>query len=383
MRRLLFISAVCIVPMCGAGLIGSTVTGLLNFAGGATNSYDPTSGAVPTTGYQNSASSQNSPTVTILGGGNDFGQQGAADNDVTSFNNTGFTFTDTVLVGGGNSAIKLTVVDAAFTGLTLKLLSNNFPGLSYGIAGDVITVSIPQNAAVTTGEVLTASFSLVPTYYFSDLAFAGGWQTTLTYINYSPQAVTCVTNFYSDSGAPLSIPFSQGTVSTRTDTLQPGQSVHDQTVASLTATVEEGWAQASCTGPVQASVLYRLYTSGVPVGEASVSAETAATSVFVTFAQTATGVAYANPSASQSATIILEAYGSTGMPLGSHVITLGPLGHGSANVGPLLGLSSFTGFVKITSTIPIISVSLNAEAYPVFSSLPPGDLPGSTALVTP
>jgi hypothetical protein len=34
------------------------------------------------------------------------------------------------------------------------------------------------------------------------------------------------------------------------------------------------------------------------------------------------------------------------------------------------------GFVKITSTIPIISVSLNAEAFPVFSSLPPGDLPG-------
>jgi hypothetical protein len=42
-----------------------------------------------------------------------------------------------------------------------------------------------------------------------------------------------------------------------------------------------------------------------------------------------------------------------------------------------------SGFVKITSTLPIISLSLNAEVYPVFSSLPPGDLPSSTPLVTP
>jgi hypothetical protein len=67
--------------------------------------------------------------------------------------------------------------------------------------------------------------------------------------------------------------------------------------------------------------------------------------------------------------------------LASQIITLGPLAHGSANLGPLLGLQSFTGFVKITSSVPILSLSLNAEAFPVFSSLPPGDLPSSTPLV--
>jgi hypothetical protein len=221
-------------------------------------------------------------------------------------------------------------------------------------------------------------------YYFSDLAFSSGFQTTLTYVNYSPQAVTCVTNFYSDSGVPLSVPFSQGTISTRTDVLQSGGSIHDQTVASLTAPVVEGWAQGSCTGPVQASTLFRLYTSsGVPVSEASVNAETAPTTEFATFAQTATGVAYANPSTTQSATITFTVYSAAGVRLGSQIITLGPLAHGSANVGPLLGLQSFTGFLKITSTIPIISLSLNFEAPPLFSSLPPGDLPSSTTLVTP
>lgn len=212
-------------------------------------------------------------------------------------------------------------------------------------------------------------------YYFSQLVFAGGWQTTLTLINYSPQAVTCTTNFYSDTGGPLAVPFLQGTISTRTDILPPENSIHDQTIASLTAPVVEGWAQSSCTGPVEAGLLYRYYTNGVATSEAGVNAETAATTSFVTFAQTATGVAYANPSTTQSATVTLTVFSSTGVQLGSKGTTLGPLAHGSANLGPLLGLQSFTGMVEINSTIPIISLSLNAEAFPVISSLPPGDLP--------
>ena len=229
---------------------------------------------------------------------------------------------------------------------------------------------------LTITETVTAPFN--QTYYFSDLAVAGGFQTTLTYINYSPQAVTCVTNFYLDSGSPWSIPFSQGAMSSRTDILQPGQSIHDQTVANLAPPYVQGWAQATCTGPVQASLLFRYYQSGAAVGEASVNAETAPATTFVTFAQTATGVAYANPSPTQSATITFTVYSTAGTKLGSQIITLGPLGHGSANLGPLLGLQNFTGFVKITATIPIISLSLNFEAFPVFSSLPPGDLPSST-----
>ena len=87
------------------------------------------------------------------------------------------------------------------------------------------------------------------------------------------------------------------------------------------------------------------------------------------------------PSAAQSATITFTAYNTAGSNLGTQSATLGPLQHSAANIGPLLGLFNFTGFVKITSTIPIISLSLNAEAFPVFSSLPPGDLPAGTVIV--
>ena len=221
------------------------------------------------------------------------------------------------------------------------------------------------------------------TYYFPQIALGSGFQTILTYINYSPRTVTCVTNFYSDTGTPLMIPFKGGTVATRTDTLQPGQAIHDQSVADLTAPVAQGWAQASCTGPIKASALYRFYQSGAPAGEAGVNASTDPAGKFVTFAEVRTGVAYANPSTTQSALITITVISSAGQRLGSTNINLGPLAHGSANLGPLLGLQNFVGFVQITSSIPIISLSLNAEVFPVFSSLPPGDLSNPIILVSP
>ena len=236
-----------------------------------------------------------------------------------------------------------------------------------------LVFSIPFTVSSPGNPSLTAS------YYFPHLAFGGGFQTTLTYVNYSRQTVTCQTTFYSDSGGPLTVPFSSGSVSSRTDTLGAGADLHVETNA--TGSAIGGWAQASCTAPVKASLLYRLYSAGVPQGEASVNATTVPTTEFVTFAQTATGVAYANPS-STTATVTIAALNSNGNLLGQTSFQLAPNAHGAANIGPLLGLAGFAGSVQITSTVPIVSLSLNAEAFPVFSSLPPGDLPAGTLLAT-
>jgi hypothetical protein len=250
----------------------------------------------------------------------------------------------------------------------------------------VAQVGVAAGSSITGPVTGTATFAESSrSYYFPHLTFGGGYQSTLTYVNYSPQTVTCVTNFYTDSGGPLSIPFSLGTISSRTDAMPPGQIVHDQSVADLSAIpIEvEGWAKATCSGPVQASALFRYFLSGAAQGEAGVNAETAPTTKFATFAQTNTGVAYANPSPTESATVTLTVIGANGTRLGSTAVTLAPLGHGAVNPGPLLSLGSFKGMVEITSSIPIVSLSINAEAFPVFSSLPPGDLPDSTALVSP
>ena len=55
-------------------------------------------------------------------------------------------------------------------------------------------------------------------------------------------------------------------------------------------------------------------------------------------------------------------------------LMLPPNGHDAQNMSPLFDLSSFTGSLEVTSTVPIVSLSINFEAAPVFSSLPPGEL---------
>ena len=247
-----------------------------------------------------------------------------------------------------------------------------------------VTLNFTASGTISGGSVtwtdISGQLSLNPIYYFPHLAFGGGWESTLTYVNYSPEAVSCQTTFLSDNGAALSVPFAAGPVSSRTDNLQPGGSVHVQTQAGAAAAVT-GWARAICTGPVKASVLFRYYRNGTPQGEGGANAMTAPARAFSTFAESHTGVAWANPSSAPAAITLTAVDAATGQSRGSASVNLAANAHGAANVGPLLNLpSTFTGSIQIASTAPIVSLSLNAEAFPVFSALPPGDLPDGTAL---
>ena len=151
----------------------------------------------------------------------------------------------------------------------------------------------------------------------------------------------------------------------------------------LNASLAPGWARANCSGPVKASLLYRLHNSeGAPTAEAGVNATAVPATRFVTFAeqgegQFGTGVAYANPSAI-SVPVTFTARDAVGEVLASVVRTLSPGGHDAHGMAELFGLTSFTGSIEVTSTEPIVSLSLNFEADPVFSSLPPGELDAST-----
>jgi hypothetical protein len=278
------------------------------------------------------------------------------------------------------------VVNSTATGTpTGKLDAVGFPDSTSSTVA-----SVSGDPAQATGFLLIAGIvlgldtstpPLTSSYYFPQIAFGGGWQTTATYVNYSQQSVTCQTTFYSDSGTPLLVPFGGAPVSSRIDQLAPGADLHQQTTADVAAAVSGGWAVAACSAPIKASMLYRFYKQGVAQGEAGVNAMTVPATEFVTFAETKTGIAYANPSTT-AASVTVTVLSSAGLALGSTVVQLAPNAHGAANLGPLLGLNSFTGSVQITSTVPIVSLSLNAEAFPVFSALPPGDLPSGTPLAT-
>ena len=174
---------------------------------------------------------------------------------------------------------------------------------------------------LTPGPVATQS------YYFPHLAVGASWQTTITYINYSSQEVTCQTDFLSDHGSPLMVSFAGlGTVVSRTDVLPSGGSVHQETNVDLSAPLAPGWARVTCSGPVKASLLYRYRDSeGTPVAEAGVNAALVPATRFVTFAeqgegQFGTGVAYANPS-DTAAHVTFTARDAAGQMLASVVRT--------------------------------------------------------------
>ena len=285
----------------------------------------------------------------------------------------------TLLPGGHDAHGMSELFDlTSFTGSLEVTSTEPIVSLSLNFEADPVFSSLPP------GE-LDASAQGSTTYYFPHLAVGASWQTTITYINYSPEEVTCQTEFLSDHGSPLMVSFAAlGTVVSRTDVLPPGGSVHQETNVDLNVSLARGWARATCSGPVKASLLYRLHNSeGAPTGEAGVNATAVPATRFVTFAeqgedQFGTGVAYANPSAI-SVPVTFTARDAAGEVLAEVVRTLSPGGHDAHGMAELFGLTSFTGSLEVTSTEPIVSLSLNFEAAPVFSSLPPGetiDIPG-------
>jgi len=143
MRHLSLVGLLFIAPLCHADLIGTTVTGVNSGVPFSVNFWDPASGLVPSTGFQNSPSNQDSATVVIVGG-NEFGEiDGGPD---LSFSSTGFTLTENLpdqFVGFGQYGITLT--DAAFQNVILA--GNTFPGLTYAISDDVISIFIPLTNA--------------------------------------------------------------------------------------------------------------------------------------------------------------------------------------------------------------------------------------------
>jgi hypothetical protein len=144
------------------------------------------------------------------------------------------------------------LVNSAVTGTPTGSLDG--VGFPDSITSSITTVS--GDPTQTTGGLLLAGLVLgldtSTYYYFPQLAFGGGWQTTVTYVNYSPKNVSCQTTFYTDSGTPLLVPFGGTPVSSRTDDLAPGADLHQQTTADLAAPTASGWAVAVCTDPIKA-----------------------------------------------------------------------------------------------------------------------------------
>jgi hypothetical protein len=154
-------------PSHAVAWIGSNVTGGLFFGGGSTNYFDPANGFVPSSGYSNTVGA----TVTVANPTIEFGFNDNANLDTVNVTQNQIIITD--VSQGGASPLRITLTDAAFTGLTLD--SNTFGG-SFSFTGNTLTFFGDD---IGTGGTRTAVFTLaaaVPepsTWAMMILGFAG------------------------------------------------------------------------------------------------------------------------------------------------------------------------------------------------------------------
>jgi PEP-CTERM motif. len=158
-RHALTLAAMAVFTLpAHASLVGTSVTGSLQFNGSGPNYFNPTNGFVPTgNGYLNASDQFNSPTVTISGSAVEFGFFDGANRDTADFSDIGLTITDISGASGGSSST-YTFVDNAFVGLSVTKLTDTYATpVSFSLVGNTLTVS----ASAFSGPVTnTATFSL-------------------------------------------------------------------------------------------------------------------------------------------------------------------------------------------------------------------------------
>ncbi|MDB5325284.1 MAG: hypothetical protein JWM57_853 [Phycisphaerales bacterium] len=139
-------------------LIGSTVTGVLNFSAGSTNYFDPANALVPA-GFLNTAS----PTVTVQEPAIEFGFQDGSNRDTANFTDSQLLIQDQYLTANGSNPFVMKFTDAAFAGLVPVLVTNTFsitPTAS--ITGNVLTVSVPLITPSPSTTLSLVLYSFVP-----------------------------------------------------------------------------------------------------------------------------------------------------------------------------------------------------------------------------
>jgi hypothetical protein len=150
LRRLFVaVALIFLSSSASAQLVGSSVTGTLQFGGSGPNYFDPANGFVPA-GNLNVAGI----TVTISSSATEFGFNDGANLDLANFTNTQLIITDNVGSFGATSW-RMTFTSNAFAGVSE--VSDNFPGaggVTATFVGNTITLnwggtSTPGNYTAT------------------------------------------------------------------------------------------------------------------------------------------------------------------------------------------------------------------------------------------
>ena len=134
-----------------AGLVGTSVTGSLTFAGDPSNYFDPGYGFVPATGYLNISGT----TVTVSDSAVEFGFNDGASLISADLSDNHLTINDLIEISGPANSFQMSFTDTALAGQYLIPVSDSFPLYGRSAVGDVITLNYPGSNPAA-GQTFTA-----------------------------------------------------------------------------------------------------------------------------------------------------------------------------------------------------------------------------------
>jgi len=207
------------------------------------------------------------------------------------------------------------------------------------------------------------------------VADGGGWRMTFLLVNTGMQASNFTLSFAGDGGNPLTLPLgADGTTSSLTGTIQPG-GIRIIKSNGTAAKLSTGWGSLLVTGPIGGTAIFAHQTPGQPDSEAAVPfTRSASTHLFVPYDYTtgySTGIALTNPTANQTATVMLSILDDKGhSPAAPTMVYNVPAnGHKSLVLGDLFpGIAGTRGSVSLTSDVPLFGLGIRANGL-AFTSL--------------
>ena len=236
--------------------------------------------------------------------------------------------------------------------------------VEYDATGNIYALGI--RAA---GGAFTSLDAVLPqtasTKTISHIADGGGWRSTIILVNTDTVPAVYTVNFWNEAGAAYTPPLSLGL---KSGSIPVGGSVTIRTADLDPVNVTEGWAEIVSSQSIGGAAIFRLDTAGQ---EAAVPLLTSGGMKLEIPYEVgnglALGVALANPSSAQDATVTETIRDENGNQLSTRIITLKAHNHAAFNP-PGLNAISGRGVVEYDSNVNVYALGIRA-AGGAFTSL--------------
>ena len=240
-------------------------------------------------------------------------------------------------------------------GVPVALPASGTIEITLAQAGNYTLLAFSAGAQTGTYE-LTLALAANNVQTISHIADGGGWRSSVILVNTDIVPALYTVSLWSDTGAPYSPPLASGSLS---GTIPVGGSTIIETADSA-STLAEGWAQVTSSQSIGGTAIFRYdpwsQEAAVPL---LASGGSSMEIPYQVGNGLALGIALANPSTTQSASITETIRDQNGKQLSSRTLTLPALNHTAFNPPFPSGITG-GGVVEYDSTVNIFALGIRS-----------------------